>query len=72
MMWERLLSSSYMGLRQISDLDDPGCFLADFGRLWALVLTGFVRAERIDYFRQFIKRRTKIAIGSTSALAGSS
>jgi len=30
-----------------------------------------VRPERIDYFRQFIRRRTAIAIGSTSAFAGS-
>jgi hypothetical protein len=31
-----------------------------------------VRPDRIDYFRQFITRRTNIAIGSTSAMAGSS
>jgi AcrR family transcriptional regulator len=68
----RLLASSYMGLRQTSDLDHPGPFLSDFEKLWALMLPGFVRPERIDYFRQFINRRTKIAIGSTSALAGSS
>ncbi|MDT5164571.1 MAG: hypothetical protein QOC88_1465 [Mycobacterium sp.] len=68
----RLLASAYMGLRQTSDLDEPGPFLTDFEKLWALMLPGFVRPERIDYFRQFIKRRTKIAIGSTAALAGSS
>jgi TetR/AcrR family transcriptional repressor of nem operon len=67
----RLLASSYMGLRQTSDLDHPGPFLSDFEKLWALMLPGFVRPERLDYFRQFINRRTKIAIGSTSALAGS-
>jgi AcrR family transcriptional regulator len=67
-----LLASAYMGLRQTADLDEPGPFLTDFEKLWGLMLPGFVRPERIDYFRQFIKRRTKIAIGSTSALAGSS
>ena len=36
-----------------------------------LLLPGIVRPERIDYFRQFIRRRTAIAIGSTSAFAGS-
>ena len=46
-------------------------FSATSREMWALMLPGFVRPERIDYFRQFIKRRTKIAIGSTSALAGS-
>ena len=46
-------------------------FLTDLEKMWALMLPGFVRPDRVDYFRQFIKRRTKIAIGSTSALAGS-
>jgi TetR/AcrR family transcriptional regulator, transcriptional repressor for nem operon len=68
----RLVASSYMGLRQTADLDEPGVFLTDFEKMWALMLPGFVRPERVDYFRQFITRRTKIAIGSTSALAGSS
>jgi len=68
----RLVASSYMGLRQTADLDEPGIFLTDFEKMLALMLPGFVRPERVDYFRQFITRRTKIAIGSTSALAGSS
>jgi AcrR family transcriptional regulator len=67
----RLLVSMYMGLRQASDLDEPEVFLRDLEKTWALALPGFVRPERIDYFRQFIKRRATIAIGSTSALAGS-
>lgn len=67
----RLLASAYMGLRQTSNLDEPERFLRDFEKLWVLALPGFVRPERIDYFRQFIKRRTTIAIASTSALAGS-
>ena len=66
----RLLVSIYMGLRQSSNLDDPEQFLSDLEKTWALVLPGIVRPERIDYFRQFIRRRTAIAIGSTSALAG--
>src|ERR1700761_4511478 len=67
----RLLSSAYMGLRQTSDLEEPERFLRDFEAMWALMLPGFVRADRIDYFSQFIKRRSKIAIGSTTARAGS-
>ncbi|MGO8965150.1 TetR family transcriptional regulator [Mycobacterium sp.] len=66
----RLLVSIYMGLRQTSDLDEPEQFLGDLEKTWALALPGFVRPERIDYFRQFIRRRTAIAVGSTSALAG--
>ena len=67
----RLLASAYMGLRQTSDLNEPERFLSDFEKMWTIVLPGFVRPERIDYFSQFITRRTKIAIGSTSAFAGS-
>lgn len=67
----RLLASAYMGLRQTSNLDEPERFLRDFQRIWTLMLPGFVRPDRIDYFRQFIERRTNIAIASTSALAGS-
>jgi TetR/AcrR family transcriptional repressor of nem operon len=67
----RLLASAYMGLRQTSDLDDPERFLSDFEKMWTVVLPGFVRPARIDYFTQFIKRRTNLAIGSTSAFAGS-
>ncbi|UMB70692.1 TetR/AcrR family transcriptional regulator [Mycobacterium paraterrae] len=67
----RLVASTYMGLRQTSNLDEPERFLRDFQQTWTLLLPGFVRPERIDYFRQFIGRRTTIAIASTSALTGS-
>jgi len=67
----RLLVSTYMGLRQTSNLDEPEQFLSHLEKTWALLLPGIVRPERIDYFRQFIRRRTAIAIGSISALAGS-
>jgi TetR/AcrR family transcriptional regulator, transcriptional repressor for nem operon len=63
--------STYMGLRQTSNLDEPEQFLSHLEKTWALLLPGIVRPERIDYFRQFIRRRTAIAIGSISALAGS-
>jgi TetR/AcrR family transcriptional regulator, transcriptional repressor for nem operon len=66
-----LLISIYIGLRQTSNLDEAEQFLRDLEKAWALVLAGTVRPERIDYFRQFITRRTAIAIGSTSALADS-
>ncbi|HEY1843101.1 MAG TPA: TetR/AcrR family transcriptional regulator [Mycobacterium sp.] len=67
----RLLVSTYMGLRRVSDLDEPERFLRQLEKVWAVALPGLVRPERIDYFRQFIRRRTTIAIGSTTALAGS-
>jgi TetR/AcrR family transcriptional regulator, transcriptional repressor for nem operon len=68
----RLIVSTYMGLRQTSNFDEPQQFLSDLEKTWGLLLPGVVRPDRIDYFRQFIRRRTAIAIGSTSALAGSS
>ena len=68
----RLQVSTYMGLRQTSDLDEPERFLLRSREDVGVVLPGIVRPERIDYFTQFIRRRTAIAIGSTSALAGSS
>jgi TetR/AcrR family transcriptional repressor of nem operon len=68
----RFLVSIYMGLRQASNLDEPTQFLGDLETTWALTLPGFVRPDRIDYFRQFAKRRTTIAVSSITALAGSS
>ena len=68
----RLLVSTYMGLRQTSNLDEPERFLSDLEKTWVLMVPGFVRPDRIDYFRQFITRRTALAIRSTAALAGSS
>ena len=67
----RLLVSLYMGLRQTSDLDEPEKFLRELEKTWVLTLPGFVLPERFEYFRQFIGRRTTIAISSTAALAGS-
>ncbi len=68
----RLLVATYLGLRQTSNLDDPERFLQDLERTWALLLPGVVRPDRIDYFKQFIRRRTALAISSTTALTGSS
>ena len=62
--------STYMGLRQTSNLDEPEQFLLDLEKTWALLLPGFVRPDRIDYFRQFIRRRTALAIGSTVRTSG--
>jgi TetR/AcrR family transcriptional regulator, transcriptional repressor for nem operon len=67
----RLLVSLYMGLRQTSNLEEPEQFLHDLEKTLALVLGGIVRPERLDYFRQFMRRRTAPAVGSISALADS-
>ncbi|HTX93580.1 MAG TPA: TetR/AcrR family transcriptional regulator [Mycobacterium sp.] len=63
----RLIVSLYMGLRQTSNLDEPERFLLDLEKSWALVLTGILQPHRIDYFNQFVSRRTALAISSGSA-----
>ena len=63
----QVLLTMYLGLRQAADLDDPAAFLGQFERSWALLLPGMVPADRVEYFRQFIRRRTALAIKSASA-----
>ncbi|MFZ0903565.1 MAG: TetR/AcrR family transcriptional regulator [Mycobacterium sp.] len=62
----RLLVSLYVGMRQASSLDEPVQFLSDFGNAVSTVLRGIVRPERFDYFSQFVKRRTALAIKAVS------
>ena len=64
----RLLVSMYLGLRQTSDLADPDRFLHDLEKMWALVLPGIVKRDRVDYLTQFIKRRTAVAIKKATPL----
>lgn len=63
----RLVVSMYMGLRQTSDLDAPRRYLLDLEKNWILVLQGILEADRFDYFKQFLRRRTALAITSMSA-----
>ena len=57
-----LLVSMYLGLRQTSNVAEPVRFLRDLENMWALVLPGFVKPDRIDYLNQFIRRRTAVAL----------
>jgi AcrR family transcriptional regulator len=63
-----LLVSMYLGLRQTSNLADPERYLHDLEKMWTLVMPGFVKADRIDYINQFIKRRTAVAIKKATPL----
>ncbi|CAM2866704.1 TetR family transcriptional regulator [Mycobacterium intermedium] len=63
----RLVVSMYMGLRQTSDLDDPQRYLLDLEKNWVLVLHGILQPDRFDYFRQFLRRRTALAVNSMAA-----
>ncbi|OMC41286.1 TetR family transcriptional regulator [Mycobacterium sp. GA-1841] len=64
----RLLVSLYLGVRQISDLDDPRRFLTDLEHSWRLALPGFVEPERLGYINQFIRRRTAVGIKKVTPL----
>ncbi|MDM4140379.1 MULTISPECIES: TetR/AcrR family transcriptional regulator [Mycobacterium] len=63
----RLMVSLHMGLRKTSNLDDPERFLRDLEKCWSLLLTGILQADRIEYFRQFLRRRAALAINTSSA-----
>jgi TetR/AcrR family transcriptional regulator, transcriptional repressor for nem operon len=62
----RLLVSIFVGMRQASNLDEPVRLLSDFGKALSTVLGGIVQPDRIDYFAQFVKRRTALAIKAVS------
>jgi hypothetical protein len=53
-------------MRQASNLDEPVQLLSDFGKALSTVLGGIVQPDRIDYFAQFVKRRTALAIKAVS------
>jgi TetR/AcrR family transcriptional regulator, transcriptional repressor for nem operon len=63
----RLIVSLQLGLRQTSNLDDAERFLLDLEKSWTLLLSGVLRPERMDYFRQFVRRRSALAVNSSSA-----
>lgn len=67
----RLIVSLQMGLRKTSSLDHPERFLLDLERSWALVMAGILRPDRIDYFRQFLRRRAALAVNASSTGADS-
>lgn len=66
----RMMVALYLGLRQAGNLDEPEQFLRELERTWTFVLPSVVPADRIDYFVQFVRRRTALAIKSTSAAVG--
>jgi AcrR family transcriptional regulator len=65
----RVLMTLYLGLRQASNLDEPERFLNQIERALIVVLPGMVPADRLDYFLQFLRRRTALAVKTTSATA---
>ena len=63
----RTLVALYLGLRQAGDLDEPEQFLRQMERSLMVALPGMVPTDRVDYFLQFTRRRTALAVKTTSA-----
>ncbi|CAJ1501857.1 TetR/AcrR family transcriptional regulator [[Mycobacterium] holstebronense] len=63
----RMMVALYLGLRQAGNLDEPEQFLRELERVWSVVLPSVVPADRIDYFVQFVRRRTALAVKTTAA-----
>jgi TetR/AcrR family transcriptional regulator, transcriptional repressor for nem operon len=66
----RLMVSLHIGLRQTSNLDLPERFMQDMEACWGLILPGILAPDRAEYFRQFLRRRTALAINTSSTDAG--
>ena len=65
----KMLVALWVGMRRISDLDQPGHYLDNLQKAWTLALLSFTNPDRIDYLTQFIKRRHALAVKKVSAQA---
>jgi TetR/AcrR family transcriptional regulator, transcriptional repressor for nem operon len=63
----KMLVALWVGIRRISDLDQPEHYLDNLQKAWILALPSFTNPDRIDYFTQFIKRRHTLAMKKVSA-----
>ncbi|OBG58605.1 TetR family transcriptional regulator [Mycobacterium sp. E1715] len=61
----RMMLSAHMGLRKTSSLDEPERFLHDLQKCWTLLLNGILQPDRNEYFAQFLRRRTALAVQQT-------
>ncbi len=65
----KMLVALWVGMRRISDLDQPEHYLDNLQKAWMLVLPSFINPDRTDYFTQFIKRRHALAVKKVSTQA---
>ena len=65
----KMLVALWVGIRRISDPDQPEHHLDNLQKAWILTLPSFTNPDRIDYFTQFIKRRHALAVKKVSAAA---
>jgi TetR/AcrR family transcriptional regulator, transcriptional repressor for nem operon len=62
----KMLVALWVGMRRISDLDQPESYLDNLQKAWMLALPSFTNPDRTDYFTQFIKRRHALAVNKVS------
>ena len=65
----KMLVALWVGMRRISDLDQPEHYLDNLQKAWMLALPSFINPDRTDYFIQFIKRRHALAVKKVSPQA---
>ena len=63
----KILVALWVGMRRISDLDQPERYLDNLRSAWILTLPSVTNPDRVDYFTQFIKRRHALAMNKVSA-----
>ena len=65
----KMLVALWVGIRRISDPDQPEHHLDNLQKALTLALPSFTDPHRIDYFTQFIKRRHALAVKKVSTEA---
>ncbi|MGF2944917.1 TetR family transcriptional regulator [Mycobacterium sp. Lab-001] len=61
-----MLVAMWVGVRRISDLDQPEHYLDNLRRTCTLALASFTSPDRTDYFTQFTNRRHALALKKVS------
>jgi TetR/AcrR family transcriptional regulator, transcriptional repressor for nem operon len=62
----KVLLALWVGIRRITNLDEPEQYLEDLKKAWVLLLPSFTNPDRIGYFTQFIQRRHALAVKKVS------
>jgi TetR/AcrR family transcriptional regulator, transcriptional repressor for nem operon len=65
----KMLVALWVGVRRISNPDQPEDYLDNFKKAWILALPSFTNPDRIDYFTKFMERRHALAVRKVCAEA---
>ncbi|WP_068187676.1 TetR/AcrR family transcriptional regulator [Mycobacterium sp. UM_CSW] len=63
----KMLIALWVGVRRISNPDQPEDYLDNFKKAWILALPSFTNPDRIDYFKKFMERRHALAVRKVCA-----